>query len=110
MENDFRREYASPPSNSARKKVVAPVQREGKDGKDGKTYWVKVGVAFENKDGSWNLYLDAFPFSGKLQMRDWDEPWEGRGRGGAPALPGPPVPLSLPSMDMPAMDQRHEPF
>ena len=106
MENDFRREFASPPNNAMRKKVVAPVQRDP----NGKTYWVKVGVAFQNKDGSWNLYLDAFPFSGKLQLRDWDEPYESRARGGAPSLPPPSMPLALPSMDLPEMEHRSEPF
>lgn len=38
--------------------------------KDGRTWYTKVGVAFENKDGSTNMYLDALPLSGKLQMRE----------------------------------------
>ena len=32
--------------------------------------WVRVGVAFENKDGSLNVLLDALPLSGRLQIRD----------------------------------------
>lgn len=45
---------------------------EGRPGEDGKprTFWTKVGVAFENRDGSWSLHLSAMPVSGKLQMRD----------------------------------------
>ena len=31
--------------------------------------WVRVGVAFENKDGSLNVLLDALPLSGRLQIR-----------------------------------------
>ena len=31
--------------------------------------WVRVGVAFDNKDGSLNLLLDALPLSGRLQVR-----------------------------------------
>ena len=44
----------------------------GKVGIDGrpKSYWTKVGVAFENRDGSWSLHLAAVPVNGKLQMRD----------------------------------------
>lgn len=38
--------------------------------KDDRTFFTKVGVAFPNKDGSTNLYLDALPLNGKLQMRD----------------------------------------
>lgn len=34
-----------------------------------KTIWLKTGVAFENKDGSFNLYIEALPRSGKLHMR-----------------------------------------
>jgi hypothetical protein len=35
-----------------------------------KSYWTKIGVAFENRDGSWSLELSALPVSGKIQMRD----------------------------------------
>ncbi len=35
-----------------------------------KSRWVKVGAAFLNKDGSTNVFLDAFPRDGKLQIRD----------------------------------------
>ncbi len=31
--------------------------------------WVRVGVAFENRDGSLNVLLDALPLSGRLQIR-----------------------------------------
>jgi hypothetical protein len=37
---------------------------------ESKSYWTKVGVAFENRDGSWSLDISAFPVSGRLQMRD----------------------------------------
>jgi hypothetical protein len=60
-----------------RKKVLCPVS-----GKDGKTYWLRMGSAFVNKDGSFNVYLDALPLNGKLQLRDWDDQpgWERRDR------------------------------
>ncbi len=51
-----------------RKRVVCPVE-----GKDGKTYWVRMGRAFINKDSSINLYLDCLPVNGRLQVRDWDD-------------------------------------
>jgi hypothetical protein len=38
----------------------------------GKSYWVRVGVGFVNKDGSLNLHLDAVPINGKLQVREWE--------------------------------------
>jgi hypothetical protein len=36
--------------------------------------WVRVGVAFDNRDGSLNVLLDAIPLSGRLQIRDRAEP------------------------------------
>lgn len=38
--------------------------------KGGKDFWVKVGVAFVNKDGSENVILHALPVNGRLQIRD----------------------------------------
>lgn len=40
-------------------------QRDGAN----KSYWTKVGVAFENRDGSYSLQLSALPVNGRLQMR-----------------------------------------
>lgn len=40
--------------------------------RDDKTYWTKVGSAFVNKDGSINVFLEALPVSGKIQIRDDD--------------------------------------
>jgi hypothetical protein len=34
-----------------------------------KNFWSKLGVAYENKDGSFSLHLDGLPIDGKLQMR-----------------------------------------
>ena len=49
-----------------------------------KSYWVRVGVGFENQDGSLNLKLDAVPTNGTLQVREW-EPREDRGDFGGSA-------------------------
>jgi hypothetical protein len=47
-------------------------------------FWLKIGTAFTNRDGSLSLYLDAFPIgTNKLQVREprnWDEPRSGNGR------------------------------
>jgi hypothetical protein len=49
-----------------RKDVFTVIDKgEGK-----KAYWCKVGSAWENNDGSWNILLDALPVNGKLNMRD----------------------------------------
>jgi hypothetical protein len=38
----------------------------------GKSFWIRIGVGFTNRDGSLNLKLDALPVSGTLQVRDWE--------------------------------------
>ena len=42
--------------------------------KGDKSYWTRIGAAFTNKDGSINVELDGFPVSGRMQIRDRDEP------------------------------------
>ena len=48
------------------KDVFTMVERNG----DEKTRWVKIGVGFINKDSSINIYLDALPVNGKMNVRD----------------------------------------
>ena len=59
------KETSVPQSNRPLRIVfaLAPRQRGG-------TRWLRVGVAFINRDGSENIYLDAVPLSGKLQIRE----------------------------------------
>ncbi len=38
-----------------------------------KPQWNRIGVAFVNKDQSINLFLDAFPKDGKVQLRMRDK-------------------------------------
>ncbi len=64
-----------PMNPSSKKRVLCPVST-----KDGKTFWVKMGNAYVNKDNSINLYLDGLPINGRLQIREWDDqPWEKKG-------------------------------
>ena len=42
------------------------------ENKDGKSFWMKVGIGSINKDGSMNLKLDALPVNGTLQVRDYE--------------------------------------
>lgn len=44
----------------------------------GKSFWVRIGVGFTNRDGSLNVRLDAIPVNGTLQVREWAEPFERR--------------------------------
>ena len=39
--------------------IVGAVQRT--TGDDKKTWWTKIGVGFQNRDGSWNLRFDYLP-------------------------------------------------
>lgn len=59
-------------ANRNMKQIVAAVQRG--EGDDKKSFWTRVGVAFENRDGSYNLRFDFFPTAGSttLQLRDFD--------------------------------------
>lgn len=52
------------------KQIVAVVERG--EGADAKKFWTRIGVAFENRDGSWNLRFDYFPTSASttVQLRD----------------------------------------
>ena len=61
--------------------VLAVVERPDRDDETKKhTRWVKIGVGWPNRDGSINLYLDAFPVgTNKLQIREDDRTAAGAG-------------------------------
>lgn len=62
------------------KQLVAAVERG--EGDEKRSYWTRIGVAFENSDGSWNQIFDFFPTNPStttIQTRDI-EPREGRDR------------------------------
>jgi len=42
-----------------------------------RTFWVRIGAAFINRDGSINVRLDAVPVNGTLQIRDAEPPRDG---------------------------------
>jgi len=48
--------------------------------RDGRKFWVRIGTAFRNRDGSLNAILDAVPTNGTLHIRAFKAPSEG-GRG-----------------------------
>ena len=62
-----------------RKVVYTIIEREASEGRDAKSFWVRIGSAFVNRDGSLNVKLDALPVNGTLQIRD-PEPKEDEGR------------------------------
>lgn len=57
---------------------VFAIQDVKQEGKDRKSFWTKVGSAFANKDGSINVYLNALPINGKLQIREANKDGEGQ--------------------------------
>ena len=59
------------PFNRPRQAVYAIVEHEA----NGKSKWIDIGIAFRNRDGSINLYLEKDPPALKLQVR---EPFENR--------------------------------
>ncbi len=60
-------------TNKKMKQIVGAVERTREGVK--KSYWSRIGVAFENSDGSWNLQFDYFPTNvhpTNIQLRDFD--------------------------------------
>jgi hypothetical protein len=51
-------------------------------------YWTRIGVAFVNRDGSFNVKLEAVPVSGEIHVRDYvpREDREDREEGSGPTL------------------------
>ncbi|GAC1353033.1 MAG: hypothetical protein NVS3B20_17180 [Polyangiales bacterium] len=52
--------------SSPRKAVYTILEKPGD-----RAYWLRIGWAHVNRDGSYNLNLDALPINGKLQVRDY---------------------------------------
>ena len=69
--------------------VYTIVKRE----RDGRSFWVRIGSAFRNRDGSLSALLDAVPTNGTLHIRE-QRPFE---------APGREVPLATP-MSVGALD------
>ena len=55
------------------KQLVAAVERG--EGEEKKSYWTRIGVGFENRDGSWNLRFDYLPARPDItvQLRDFKD-------------------------------------
>ena len=50
--------------SSTHKIVYAVIERSGRK------HWLRIGIAFVNRDGSLNVRLDALPLNGQLHIRD----------------------------------------
>jgi hypothetical protein len=66
---------SSPNAPAKRLAVFVITEKEGLD----RAFWTRVGSAFKNRDGSYNLHLDALPLNGKLHLREVDPTRRGLG-------------------------------
>ncbi len=57
----------APTSKKRNYKVVYTIVERRRDGRK---FWLRIGAAFENYDGSLNVRLDALPANGQLQIRE----------------------------------------
>lgn len=56
--------------------VASPIE-----GKDKKTFWARVGSAFQRDDGGFNIVLNALPINGKISVfppQDQQQPARGQ--------------------------------
>lgn len=61
------------------------VQREGME----KGFWTRIGTAFQNQDGSWNLRFDYLPTDRGVTIQMRPVRSVGEGPEGAGSAPGP---------------------
>ena len=62
------RRGSRPSSDESKMKICYSIsEREGQ----AKAYWTRIGVAFVNNDGSFNVLLDCVPVNGKIHIRDY---------------------------------------
>ena len=65
-------------SSAASRRFDVYVVEDYTQGGEEKANWIRVGVAFENKDGKgFNVQLNALPVAGKLVMRIHEPKQEG---------------------------------
>ena len=75
--------------NNPNRRAVYTIIESESEGR--KSRWIRVGIAFVNRDGSLNVLLDALPVNGKLHIRDF--PPEGETNvGSTPSVAEPPAP------------------
>lgn len=60
------------------KEIYTITEVPAAEGREAKNRWTKIGIAFVNKDGSINCFLDAYPANGKLHIRDKKEKEQGK--------------------------------
>lgn len=56
-------------SGAPKKRMILWQVRDYESGGEKKSHWNRVGIAFENRDGSWSLQFNSMPLDGRVQMR-----------------------------------------
>ena len=54
-----------------KKAVYTIIEKDSVQGNGKRSFWVRIGAAFVNWDGSYSVKLDALPVNGTLHVRDW---------------------------------------
>lgn len=57
-------------------------------GENKKSFWLKIGAAFQNQNGSFTVYLDALPIGNKLIIQEPRERTQGGGEDFPPSWGG----------------------
>ena len=57
---------ANPSVQRVSRAVYTIVEKPGRE-----PFWLRIGWCNTNRDGSFNINLDALPVNGKMQVRDW---------------------------------------
>jgi hypothetical protein len=79
---------------STRKSVFTIIEKT-QPGSEQKSYWVRIGSGWVNRDGSLNLKLDALPVNGMIHVRDYvSEEERAQRRAAAAAQTGAPLGLA----------------
>ena len=56
----------TPNANRVSRAVYSIIEKSGRE-----PFWLRIGWCHTNRDGSFNIHLDAVPLTGKLQVRDY---------------------------------------
>jgi len=54
-----------------KKAVYTIIEKDSVQGDGKRSFWVRIGAAFVNSDGSYSVKLNALPVNGTLHVRDW---------------------------------------
>lgn len=53
---------------AVKNRIPSLIAYDVEDGKDGKSYWNRIGVAWSNRDGGFTVQLRVTPLSGRIVL------------------------------------------